>query len=73
MIFYCPDRSEFCLPYIYNGAKCEIIEICEYTVRVLFNKGKESCLVSKDYLIPLDLWRKIKRRKKIKDSLEKIS
>ena len=61
-IFYCPDRSEFCFPYIYNGAKCKIIETLEYTYRVLFGEEKESCLVSPDYLISSADWNRIKKR-----------
>ena len=58
-VFYCPDRTEFCLPFIFNGAKCNDVSSVIYTDRVLFEGSDITYLVSPDYILKPEEYKKI--------------
>ena len=69
-VFYCPDRTEFCYPFIFNGAKCGIVANNKYTNTVLFGKNPQRCIVSPVYLITVAAWNRIK--KEVKKDLKNL-
>ena len=49
-VFNAQNRSNFCRPYIKNGAICEVLEIKPNTAIVRFDGQKDTDIVSLAYL-----------------------
>ncbi len=49
-VFYAQNRSNFCRPYIKNGAICKVLEIKPNTAIVRFDGQKDTDIVSLAYL-----------------------